>query len=225
VLNCNDVSGNLNELEIPCLLIEPEIEWAATFYAGGTGQDIPKAFHFFQTHLYPIMAPLAEETLHEVADIHVLIKKAQHTQVESHASILRVLQDFASSRSYIRLGRMAVLSHFSLIEAIITHEPKTTAGDSLNHQVSTKMPLLFRRFSQPLDVTNFFKTDDLKKAWKLLYDVRSRFAHGDSADFKKGPLVALGNFQQVERFTYLSLKRLLKLALQEPELIHDLKAC
>lgn len=209
----------LKELEIPFLLVEPEIEWAASFHAGGRNYHLPRAFYFFQTHLDPIMAPLTEDTLREVAQLHDLIKKAKGIKDKANESVLRVLRDFASSRSYIRLGHIALLSHFSLIEAVLTHEPKATGGDSLNHQISNKMPLLFRRFSEPLEGHKFFATADLKRIWKLLYDVRSRFAHRETADFKEGPLAQLGSFSQVERFTYLSLKRLLKLTLKEPEFL------
>ena len=136
-----------------------------------------------------------------------------------------MLQDLQSSRSYVRLGHNALLNHFSLIEALITHEPTAAAGDSLNHQISTKMPLLFRRFTEPVAFPRGFETTDQKKLWKLLYGVRSRFAHGDVADFRSGQFSRLGDFQAVERFVYLALKSLLKLALHEPDLVYDLKSC
>jgi hypothetical protein len=116
--------SDLNSLEIPFLLIEPEIEWGATFYKRGMGIDLPKLFHHFQTHLFPIFALLSIDALKEVQQIHSHIAQSKDSKHQASASLLRVLQDFATARSYIRISHMALLSHFSLIEALITHEPQ-----------------------------------------------------------------------------------------------------
>lgn len=224
VLNCDDIN-QLNSVEIPFLLTNASIEWGATFYKGGRGFQLLKTFHFFQSHLYPIMSPLSDLELLEVRDLHELTQSLKGSLTESNKSVIRVLRDYSSSRSYVRVGHQALLNHFSLIEALITHEPKATAGDSLNHQISTKMALLSRRFNEPLDASSFFKISDVQKIWKLLYDVRSTFAHGSELDLKKGPLAPLGDFEHIEQFVHLSLKKLFKLALKEPDFIFDLKRC
>jgi hypothetical protein len=229
VLNFEETSL-LHDLETAFLLTEPDLEWGVVFHVpperGGIGIDMPKLFHFWQTNLLPVVQDVDRDILAEAAAIHDQIKGfAPQREDPSRASVLRILADFQSSRSYIRLGHLALLSDFSLIEAILTHEPSPVAGDSLNHQISTKMPLVSRRFARPLQPHDFFDDLDEVTLWKRLYKVRSLFAHGDVPDFKKGNLVPLRSFDSVQPFVRIALKRLLKLALREPRLVFDLKSC
>jgi len=223
VLN-SEKATSFKDLEIPFLLITPEIEWGASFTKGSSNRHLQKTFQFFHSNLYPIHSVIEDSNFDEVAELHALMKNPVGSKLEVNAMITRVLQNFASSRNWVRQGHSALLNHFGLIEALITHKPEVGL-DSLVHQVSTKMPLLSRRFRNPVDPTEFFKITDPEKIWKKLYEVRSAFAHGGMVDFKQGQLSQLVDFQSVERFVYLSLKSLLKQALREPDLIFDLKSC
>jgi hypothetical protein len=137
--------------------------------------------------------------------------------------VLRVYDDFIELSEDHRIGHLRLLGHFALIEALITHDP-ADSGRRLSHQVRTKMPLLMRRFYQPLVVTDFFDLNSQEESWRLLYRVRSCFAHGENPDFD-ADAKSLRDLYSVFRFVREALKRLLTLALDEPQLVFDLKAC
>src|SRR5207302_11518262 len=115
-----------------------------------------------------------------------------------------------------------------LSEAVIAYDP-AESGRRLSHQVRTKMPLLMRRFHGPLVVNEFFAMPDSQQAWTVLYRLRSCYAHGEKPDFDKPSrergFKELDGLYEVYRFVRESLKRLLILALEEPQLVFDLKAC
>ena len=146
----------------------------------------------------------------------------------SKRAVVRAFDDFVSLSREHRSGHLALLGHFALIEALVTHDP-AKSGMSLTHQLRTKMPLLMRRFARPLLVSEYFDLGDVRKAWELLYDVRSRYAHGEEPDFEKASknkgVKKLRDPRSVFRFVRESLKRLIVLALEEPQLIYDLKSC
>ena len=142
--------------------------------------------------------------------------------------VVRVFDDFVDLSREHRFGHLALLGHFALIEALVTHDA-AQSGRSLTHQLATKMPLLMRRFAQPLLVSEFFDLADEWATWRLLYRARSAYAHGGEPNFEKPAdqrgVCELRNLGEVFRFVRHSLKRLLMLALEEPRLIYDLKAC
>ena len=142
--------------------------------------------------------------------------------------VLRVFDDFIDLSHEHRIGHLRLLGHFALIEALITHDPAESRR-LLSHQVRTKMPLLMRRFHRQLDLEDFFAVTDLEEAWRLLYRLRSCFAHGAPADFDKPSpqkgFRELDSLYQTFQFVRESLKRLLIFALNEPQFVFDLKAC
>lgn len=150
--------------------------------------------------------------------------QSESKQDAAKQSAVRVFENFVSLSAGPRHGELPLLGHFALIEALITHDPHQS-GDSLNHQLSTKMPLLMRRFEPPLIMADYFDIADEKKTWKLLYRLRSKVAHGEFGAFARGTQSPLRNIDTVFKFVRSSLKRLLILSLKEPQFVFDLKAC
>jgi hypothetical protein len=215
ILRFNSVN-HAEKWALPFRLIDPEIEWSAYFYGRNSRNLIPAtAFHYFQTNTLPYYTDLSESDLRDVQ----AIAEKLWGKVKAKGEIRGVVENFGSSRAYIRIGRMALLSHFTVLEGLLTHAPKENAGDSLNHQLSTKIPLLFHRMEKPPEQKRFGSIE-LGKLWKRLYGVRSQIAHGDAPDLK-----GLGSFDDVHQYVYLSMKALLRLALRESQLVYDLRAC
>lgn len=74
----------------------------------------------------------------------------------AHAGIGRALVIFQSLKRVPRHEPLRILALFSVVEMLITHLPGgTEVGDSIGHQLRTKMVLLAPRFSQPLDYSQF----------------------------------------------------------------------
>src|SRR5690606_9213645 len=101
------------------------------------------------------------------------------------------------------------------------HKPgNKEIGDSLCHQITTKVPLLSRRFDNPLDYSEFKSKEST--VWNKLYEFRSSIAHGDEPDFSS-KLAALKSAQVAERFLHEATRKLLAHALEEPALYDSLK--
>ena len=115
-----------------------------------------------------------------------------------------------------------VLGVFAVLESLLTHDPHG-GYDSLTHQIKTKMALLDSRFSERLDYSKF-GTARADKIWARLYAFRSALAHGQQFDFVRDR-VLLKDDRTVVRFLDEATKALLRHALQEPQLITDLRAC
>jgi hypothetical protein len=94
-------------------------------------------------------------------------------------------------------------------------------GDSLSHQICTKVALLERRLAKPLNygVLSEAKSDVV---WKRLYAFRGAIAHGGIADFK-GPLKVLQRSQAATEFLAEATALILRYALDEPALFDSLK--
>lgn len=117
---------------------------------------------------------------------------------------------------------LLVLGLFAVIEMLLTHKPNDKEiGDSLLHQISTKIPLLSARLSSPLTYSAFGKATE-EKIWKRLYDYRSTVAHGGTPDFN-GALSLLRNRDVAVAFLQDATRRLLRHALNEPVLVDALK--
>ena len=144
---------------------------------------------------------------------------------ESHPPIYRAFSEFNLLNLLPRFSSFATLALFAIIESLITHRPNDKEiGDSINHQIRTKIPLLERRFQRRLDVKKFFPECETANVWTKLYSYRSCLAHGDEPDFKKS-LKVLKNDYAIRLFLRETVKLLLLQAVLEPDLISDLKTC
>jgi len=182
-------------------------------------------FRFSQKNLDPILQVTHAEDLLLAGKYYEYVqelKKAPND--ESKVVAVQVFQDFVTLSNTERYSSLTLLGHFALIEALITHDPHKF-GDSLNHQLSTKMPLLMRRWPCPLDPACFFPIQDLRTVWKRLYELRSIIAHGGKPDFTKNRLRDLRSGYAAYQFVRAALKRLIIQTFHEPQLVNDLKAC
>ena len=210
-------------------LTDSELEVSATFYPNRTDahmqSSIPQMFHFSQSNIHPILRKATVDDLQLIGPLQAKVYEFATTPEDaSRATVLRTFKSFAELSNFTRYGHLALLGHFALLESLITHDPHQF-GDSLNHQLSTKLPLLMRRFRRPLEVPKSFALADPRTLRKRLYEVRSTLAHGGHVDFTKGRLRDLGDGSAVFGFVRTALKRLIIQASEEPELVHDLQAC
>ncbi len=118
-----------------------------------------------------------------------------------------------------------ILGLFSIIEMLITHNPKLEdRGDTITHQMQSKIPLLSKRFKHKIDSESFFGEVSDKKIWAALYKYRSAIAHGGTADFK-GDLQVLKSETKAKEFLLDVVRKMIRHALSEPILYQDLRLC
>jgi hypothetical protein len=181
-----------------------------------------QTFTFLEAHKVSNEAvAVTTNELKEVSAIYSLLKKTE----QNHSPIYRLAQRFSESKSLPRQSDMITLGCFSVIEALVAHDPNPKEEyDSLNHQISTKMTLLSKRFERQLDYEGNFGQMDREKIWKQLYSYRSALAHGASAEFKT-KFKNLKSLSCVLSFLKEATKLTLLFAMKEPEFLADLKKC
>jgi hypothetical protein len=228
VLNFSGDDMPIWRLATAAQLTRSELEIGATFNPrqGNAIKQLEPArvFHFWEQHRQPIIQPLVPDELRDAAFYRDAMENLAKVDGEAEQTVTRVYSDFARLSFGPKSGELVLLGHFALIEALITHDPRGS-GDSLNHQLSTKMPLLMRRFSLPLQPTDYFTIADARKVWKKLYGIRSTIAHGGLVDIRPGALKELRDIETIFKFVRVALKQLLIYAIEDPQFVFDLKAC
>ncbi|MDR8401703.1 HEPN domain-containing protein [Paraburkholderia sp. USG1] len=139
--------------------------------------------------------------------------------------ILRALQMLDSLNDLPSNSDFVCLGLFAIIEMLTTHNPVLEdRGDSITHQMKSKIPLLSRRFDRPLPLSEYFGDASSEKIWSALYSYRSSVAHGGVPDFRK-KLQLLVSQENADKFLRVTVKSLIRHALREPDLYSDLRAC
>lgn len=157
-------------------------------------------------------------------DLRYVLEKLANTSPETqyvHDAIGR----FQQLDSIPKASPLRFLGVVSVLESLITHLPdKKDPYDSLTRQVRQKMLLVGNRAKLPFPYDLFAPGVGHDTLWTKLYDYRSKVAHGGAAEFSgnlqclKGPAVAL-------EFMTCVTTSLMRQALEEPQLIADLKVC
>jgi hypothetical protein len=215
-------NGDLHNLQLVANIVNPPIDIISLqFLAGGGAAYHPTSIFNLLTPPFRLQPPAFDETsLSHICDAFGLIAAIQ----TDHGEIYRILTLYDDLRMVHTHSAMRALGVFSVIEALITHAPgKYEVGDSLNHQVSTKMPLLSKRFQTPLDYECFQEASE-KTIWQKLYGYRSALAHGRNPDFAKD-LKILIDQSTATNFITQAVMTMLRHAITEPQFYLDLREC
>jgi hypothetical protein len=97
----------------------------------------------------------------------------------------------------------------------------------LTKQIRAKAPLIAQHFDHAISIIEFFEEMPADKVWKILYSYRSAIAHGGKIDFAvrstKNGYAELRDRKRVQAFLHLFTRRLLKVAVREPNVVSGLK--
>ena len=220
-------NSDAHDLELAGLICRNPIEIVATFVGWGEhlGPGLnPSAFFQFYDKQHSPMIPqmLGESEISEWLSIYQRWKIFE----KPYAELARAFEIFRRLRDIQELSSFHTLGMFTVIEALVTHRPRSSeTGDSLTHQVRTKLPLLAKRFTPLVEVQPYFPGVDPKTAWEVLYEYRSAIAHGRSADFTSKKLKPLQSETRAKEFLCDFVRALRRHTLIEPELISDLREC
>jgi hypothetical protein len=143
---------------------------------------------------------------------------------ERHPGISRAVDFYDRFKRQQMTEELHILGNFMVLEMILTHNPNgREIGDSLAHQICHKVALLEARMSERLLYSMFGPPGETRTIWKKLYALRSVIAHGSVADFN-GNLKLLRDLRTASAFLADATGRVLRQALEEPQLFDDLKA-
>jgi Apea-like HEPN len=141
-----------------------------------------------------------------------------------HLAIRRALDLFETLKVLPAMHESRILWLFAIIEMLFTHNPNDKEfGDSLSHQLATKIPLVSERLPTPIDYFDFPSGWPPGKVWKQLYNYRSKIAHGGELTYQSGDLKWLRDVAVAEKFLTRATRLLLRYALDEPTLVDALK--
>ncbi|MBL9125189.1 MAG: hypothetical protein JNG90_16250 [Planctomycetaceae bacterium] len=161
-------------------------------------------------------------TLQDVADIRDVYDKLRKYD---NASIN--LRDAITKYQHLDLipfgSPMRFLGYMAIVESLITHRPDPSDPySSLTRQVRQKMLLLDRRARIEIPYGRFGKAPR-EQIWNRLYEYRSTVAHGAVMKFG-GKFECLKDAETVTKFLERVVVAVMRLALDETQLVADLKA-
>ncbi len=223
IISLKGSENKTHELQLAANLSAPELELAFTFVQTAIASSPAKFYHYFlEISHKPIKAEFLNlENVKELSSIYHQMKEIE----TKYPEIKRAIRMYDDLKFLHGDSEFRVLGLFAIIESLITHKPKSTeTGDSITHQLKSKIPLLSKRFTRKIDYSIFFKKANEDKIWTNLYGYRSDLAHGNRYKFsKKFPI--LKDEKCVIDFLKLLTKNLLRHSIIEPRLYTDLKAC
>ncbi|VWB57514.1 hypothetical protein BLA6860_02659 [Burkholderia lata] len=224
-------SGDPNRMYLThlaaCISSTPLEMSCMTFSGGGLsgyrGGLVPKYFRGFAP--IPQSMP-TRELLNEIRAISDRLLPYGIAGDPAFPDVMRGIHMFDSLNFLMESSEFNIVGLFAIVEMLITHNPKLEdRGDSITHQMQAKLPLLMRRFARPIAYAEYFDDrTDPRKIWAALYSYRSALAHGGVAEFGKS-LQVLKSATVATDFLRNVVAALLRQALIEPQLLHDLKNC
>lgn len=159
-----------------------------------------------------------------LASLQDIFGKYKALDKNKYEGIERAIKLNSNLRRMADVNNLVILGLFMIIEMLLTHNPnEKEVGDSLTHQIKTKIEFLSSRFKEPLNYSVFGDQVSSEKIWGSLYVYRSCIAHGNSIDFTTGKLQVLKNADLAYDFLNTATRTLLAHALAEPEVINGLK--
>ena len=212
-------AGNLIE---PGILCYSEVYTSGQF---GTGQHMGRKFEsvsipdgYFAIPIEPIVVD--SETIKEWRSA---LSALAALDKGTHPGISRAVETLERFNRLPLSAELRVLGYFIVLEMLLTHNPKDKEiGDSLSHQICSKVALLDSRLAKPLDYSVFGRDAKVEGIWKKLYAFRSMIAHGEVPDFGK-ILKSLQDAKVATAFLANATARILRHALNEPVLFDSLK--
>ena len=161
-----------------------------------------------------------------VADLDTITEI--HTRLAADGEHLvkvgRLVQQISDLKALRHESPLRFLGYFTILESLLTHSPKPTDPyESLARQVKKKVALLNHRWANPLDYAPFGKTSP-DMIWTKMYLYRSMLAHGAEPSFTSD-LQVLGNHACALRLIKETVKLTIRQALEEPQLLVDLREC
>lgn len=211
-----------------CCIVDPPFEFRFVIHTRGE-YGIGEALGWGGQMSSPINAmrlsadPIPVITQNTINDLRNAYSQFYENSA-AHPELERAVNMFHDIRLVPHNSGLYLLGLFSVLELLLTHNPQDSENaDSLNHQLSTKIPLIDRRLPSSIDYSSMPGMTSADRLWKTLYAYRSAIAHGEQPDFSSrfgvltSPDVARLLVQQ-------ACRKLLRHALKEPVLFRDLKA-
>jgi hypothetical protein len=163
----------------------------------------------------------------QLLEIYTLLNDFKQKE-KKYPNINKAITDFYSTGEITNQSVFKIVSYFACLELLLV-DNNFDKRKAIRLQLETKLDLINNRFKEPILVSNYIKGPDTLTLGKIIgisYNYRSSIAHGDFIDFEK-KLEVLSRISMIDFLMFLRvvLKKTLIFALEEPQLITDLKKC
>lgn len=176
-----------------------------------------------ENYAYNFLKKLDNSAISQWQGLAQLVRAHDHTLLDLSATFeemrdLDLLPVFSKVRG---------LCLFAILESLLTHQPDPKdIHESITKQIKNKMHLLTTRLDCDLFYEWFdFAEHEAAKAWGMLYDYRSKLAHGGRISFEDKKQKQLRSPMAVNKFMREAVCAIIRFALREPKLLADLKSC
>lgn len=217
-----------HDLHLICSISEAWLDLSTLYFHGlGHGWSPYSIVGLYSHRGFLVTETVTPEHLREISELYEL--KLENSSVDGHPEpypeLNRALQMLSALDHIPPSSGFHVVGLFAIIEMLITHNPKLEdRGDSITHQMKSKIPLLSKRFDRQLPYRDFFGEASPEKVWNSLYSYRSAVAHGGQPDFARTHQL-LKDDNHAIKFLRITTQSLIRHAMREPELYRDLKQC
>lgn len=230
VIAFNGTNAKVIELAKILTLVDPKLHLGSTFMFSEPDQKGDSGGVLYGNHAEIELLSGESRKDYEVVNTSELSKLKRY-----YESIVSSQEEFEKPKFSLDLyysssklpshSGLLTLSLFSIIESIVAHKPRLAETlDSITHQIKNKINLLSKRFDIEIDHEEYFGAISYPKLWSKLYSLRSDISHGQSYEFE-GDLSVLKSIENVNIFLDKIARELIKLSIDEKELISDLREC
>lgn len=230
VIAFNGYNQQIHELSKVATLTNPKLHLGATFIYSEPNQQGYRQGVTYGGHVQIELLKNESRKKYEIFNSKELFRLKRYFDTISKEQYKYEKTGFvldlysASSGLWIHSG-LLTLSLFSIIESIIAHKPRLTETlDSITHQIKHKLYLLSKRFDQTINHEQHFGKITHQNLWAKLYGLRSDIAHGQKYTFT-GTNETLKSLENVNNYLDKIARELIKLSIEEYELIADLREC
>lgn len=230
VVTFNGGNSQIIDLGKVSTLISPKLHFGSTFTYSEHNQQGNRQGILYGGHSKIELLVNESHKMYKLVNTNEILKlkalyefiASDHTKYENIGFVLDL---YASSSNLIVHSGLLTLSLFSIIESLVAHKPRLSETlDSITHQIKHKINLLSKRFDNPIKHQDYFGEIGYQKLWSKLYALRSDIAHGQKYEFS-GQNEILGSLENVNMFLDQMAKELIKLSIEEYDLVHDLREC
>lgn len=220
-------NGHLENLKFAGLLVFPKFRFAMeSLYVSDVDRNAVSIGGVFSYHQLELMRSCNATSATMFEKDNLLALKHYHGMISAGfkegARVGRALSLYAETERLSNSSVLLTLSFFSILESLVTNG--RIDGESITNQLRHKLNLILRRVTKAPDGAAMFPALSYEKLWAKLYGLRSDIAHGNVYDFK-GKYQALTSLELVNQYLDGVVAAVIRLAIDEPALVDDLRSC
>lgn len=207
--------------------IELEVGFTISHLYPGLGESIvwsdTRFFHVLKAAQWSsdFLVDVSTADVSDIVSIHASLRSYDHSVLDLKGPLIQMNH----LKGLPHGSPLRFLGYFGILESLLTHPPRPIDTiDSITRQLKTKLTLLDHRFLKAIDYSGFGEMNS-EKVWTKMYAYRSAVAHGGVPDFTDKDLAALKSPEQALKLLKETIKALIRHALNEPQLILDLREC